>query len=186
MVNQQNLSIDMPTGIYKRKTMSEEQKKKLSEYRLKNPSQSCFKQGHKGYWLGKKRTAEYRKKISETQKELVKKGIHHLWKGGITEKNKVIRTGTKYKEWRLKIMKRDNYCCQVCNIKSGNGKAVYLEVHHIKTFSQFPELRFELSNGVTLCKRCHSETKKKEEWWENEFRYLQWQNEILFDIALGR
>jgi len=51
----------MPTGIYKRtKTISEETRKKLREFRLKNPVR---------YWLGKKRplfSKETKQKMSET------------------------------------------------------------------------------------------------------------------------
>ena len=53
----------MPSGIYKRtKTISEETRKKLSEFRLKNPTR---------YWLGKKRppfSKETKQKMSKTRK----------------------------------------------------------------------------------------------------------------------
>lgn len=56
--------------------------------------------------------------------------------------------------WRKSVFERDNYTCQMCNTKGG-----YLEADHIKPWAYFEELRFELSNGRTLCRPCHDTTK---------------------------
>jgi len=77
------------------------------------------------------------------------------WKGGITPENLRIRNSAEYIEWRISVFLRDNHECQHCHVKCGNGKDVYLHAHHIKSFSKHPDLRFELSNGITLCKECH-------------------------------
>lgn len=77
----------------------------------------------------------------------------HLWKGGITPLNRAIRTSLEYREWRAAVFKRDNHTCQECGV---NG--VTLNADHIKPFAYFPELRFELSNGRTLCVDCHKQT----------------------------
>ena len=53
-------------------------------------------------------------------------------------------------KWRGEVLKRDNYTCQKCGKKEGR-----LEAHHIKPVSEHPELIFEVSNGLTLCPRCH-------------------------------
>lgn len=82
-----------------------------------------------------------------------------MWKGGTTDKNQIIRTTLKYKKWRKDVFERDNYTCQLCGARSGNGKAVCLEAHHLKRFSEFPEKRFDVDNGITLCKKCHAPTK---------------------------
>ena len=77
----------------------------------------------------------------------------HLWKGGITPINKAIRSSLEYEEWRRKVFERDLYTCQDCGQIGG-----YLQADHIKPFAYFPDLRFELSNGRTLCIDCHKKT----------------------------
>jgi hypothetical protein len=77
----------------------------------------------------------------------------HWWKGGVTEKNKLIRGSFEYKWWREEVFKRDDYTCSFCQ-----KKGVFLHADHIKPFSLFPELRFDLQNGRTLCVPCHKST----------------------------
>lgn len=59
----------------------------------------------------------------------------------------------KYRQWKNKVFKRDEFTCQVCN-QVGAG----IEAHHIKSWKNFPELRYKISNGITLCKECHKDT----------------------------
>jgi len=79
---------------------------------------------------------------------------NNMWKGGITPKNQKIRTSLEYKLWREAVYKRDDFTCQECNDSTGGN----LEAHHVKPFSLYPELRFAIDNGVTLCKKCHEKT----------------------------
>ena len=37
-------------------------------------------------------------------------------------------------------------------------KGTHLSQYHIKPFADYPDLRFELSNGRTLCVPCHTKT----------------------------
>ena len=65
------------------------------------------------------------------------------------------RSCQEYKRWRLQVFDRDNYTCVFC-CKRG----VKLNAHHIKSYAHYPELRYDLSNGITLCEPCHSELHK--------------------------
>ena len=80
------------------------------------------------------------------------------WKGGITPINRSIRTSLEYKLWRTAVFERDNYTCIWCGARSGNGKAIVLNADHIKQFAFYPELRFAIDNGRTLCTPCHKKT----------------------------
>lgn len=77
-------------------------------------------------------------------------------KSGFTKHqiDRCVRYSTEADNWRKAVFERDGYRCRKCGEKGG-----YLEAHHIKPFAYFPELRFELSNGLTLCEKCHNKTK---------------------------
>jgi 5-methylcytosine-specific restriction endonuclease McrA len=85
------------------------------------------------------------------------------WKGGVTSVNYRIRRSQQYAEWRTQIFERDDYRCQACGARSKKGERIQLEADHIKPFALFPNLRFDLSNGRTLCLDCH----RKTETWGN-------------------
>lgn len=101
--------------------------------------------------------AERLKQMSEQTKRLFKEGkikkrcgaSNNLWKGGIATLQNVTRNTPEYKEWRNSVYERDGYSCQHC----GTNKD--LHAHHVKTFSESPELRFVVSNGITVCRTCH-------------------------------
>lgn len=83
------------------------------------------------------------------------------WQGGKVAERRVIRGRIEYHAWRNAVYIRDNWTCQHCGSRSSAGNAVELHAHHIKLFSQYPELRTDVSNGLTLCKRCHRKVHSK-------------------------
>ena len=70
--------------------------------------------------------------------------------GFSTTEQHMARNNTYYKEWIRKVFKRDNYTCQCCKKRGGK-----LNAHHLYNFSEYENLRYEISNGITLCERCH-------------------------------
>ena len=66
------------------------------------------------------------------------------------------RNTTPYGNFRKKVLERDLYTCKLCGY-TGNK----LNVHHIKSFKNYPELRTDISNGITVCSKCHKEFHKK-------------------------
>lgn len=91
-----------------------------------------------------------------------KKANKVKWKDHVykSHQNKIARCKSEYNEWRKKVYERDNYTCQKCGERSGNGHSVVLHPHHIKPFATHAELRYELSNGITLCESCHKKEHK--------------------------
>ena len=129
--------------------------------------------GIRGFQKGSKRSIETREKMSlasKSRKQTFKKGQipwnkgkkmpgisgekSHLWRGGVTSKNRAIRSSLEYRNWRRMVLYRDNYTCQICEKVGG-----VLDVHHIRSFSTNKKLRFNLNNGITMCKQCHRQTK---------------------------
>lgn len=69
-----------------------------------------------------------------------------------------------YADWRKKIFQRDKKCMMPgCNSKKR------LQAHHIKRWADASSLRYDLSNGITLCKYCHDSIKNKESYYEALF-----------------
>lgn len=93
------------------------------------------------YWLGKARP-EYRG------------AGNPMWtptpKGDPT---KLARKQAIYKDWRAHVFKRDFYTCQSCQKIGG-----ILNADHELPFSLYPDLRYEVLNGRTLCELCHRKT----------------------------
>ena len=58
--------------------------------------------------------------------------------------------GHEHDKWAERVIARDGARCQWCGDESSE-----LHAHHIRPFINHPELRYDLSNGITLCAPCH-------------------------------
>jgi len=77
--------------------------------------------------------------------------FHYNWQGGISSERDNEKHLEEYKQWRQLVFKRDDYTCQCC------GKTnTYIEAHHLWNYADYPELRTNITNGITLCFDCHS------------------------------
>lgn len=64
------------------------------------------------------------------------------------------RNNGQYIIWRKEIINRDEGVCQVCNCINKP------HAHHLESFKQNLLLRYEVSNGETMCSICHVEFHK--------------------------
>lgn len=67
----------------------------------------------------------------------------------ISDKNVAIRSSREGVKWVHDVTKRDKRHC----VKCGSNKRI--TAHHLSSFTRFPEFRFDIDNGVTLCVPCH-------------------------------
>ena len=81
---------------------------------------------------------------------------NHSYNPNLTDEDRLRRRyylgGGSHRSWSKQTMERDNYTCQICNQHGGK-----LNAHHLNGWNAFPEQRFDLDNGVTLCTDCHKD-----------------------------
>lgn len=58
--------------------------------------------------------------------------------------------GHEFYTWADAVKARDGMRCMKCGATD-----VEVQAHHIKSWNLFPELRYDVSNGVTVCAPCH-------------------------------
>ena len=155
------------------KTHTPEQRRKISLAHLgkKRPPRSkewCerISQAKKGTnvgannpFFGKRHSDKTKEMLSQIQKANPKfsrrAAEHWNWQGGITDTHSKLRNSFRQAlaEWRGAVYDRDHYTCQQCGVRGSRKHP--LNAHHIKPFIKYPELRFAVDNGITLCEPCH-------------------------------
>lgn len=77
----------------------------------------------------------------------------HLWNDSLTDDDRHhTRLYSDYYAWRVTVLERDNYTCQVCAKRGGK-----LECHHLNSYSRNRLIGTDPDNGVVLCVECHKE-----------------------------
>jgi hypothetical protein len=103
----------------------------------------------RGQNKGRKFGDEFRKKLSEAKKGKYTGKANPNWRGAKVHPDKRLRASYATKKWSADVRERDGHKCVEC------GSSGKLHAHHIKPWKQAPELRWDLSNGITLCPTCH-------------------------------
>lgn len=172
--------------------ISEITRQKMRDAKLKNPTRYWLGKTNPGFealkiwrlnnpapkpWLGKKRpeiknwlngardwnqTEEVKRRISETHTG----PNHYRWSTNREEVRQDRRSDGEYKQWRKNVYKRDEYKCKIANLDC-SGK---IEAHHILSWKEFKELRYEINNGITLCRAHHPRGRVQE---KKKADYLQ-------------
>jgi hypothetical protein len=59
----------------------------------------------------------------------------------------------RHAEWSLDVRRRDGFMCQKC----GKGHAYTIHAHHIEAYNTAIDLRYDVNNGISLCRECHAD-----------------------------
>jgi hypothetical protein len=120
-------------------------------------SKSCNK--HKPF------SEETRKKIGEAAKG-EKNGQWIKDRTQLVKKQE--RNDYAYKDWRYQVFKRDRHICRINN-KDCCGSVI---AHHILSWREYPELRYNINNGITLCQAHHPRKRAEEKTLISVFQEL--------------
>lgn len=88
-----------------------------------------------------------REKLSQAKRGKLLGDKNPNWRGGRTHDPD--RNRYPAKQWAKKVKERDGFQCVEC------GATEDLHAHHIKRWLDYPDLRYDLDNGKTLCSPCH-------------------------------
>lgn len=104
---------------------------------------------------GTKHSPESKKKMSETRLKSPYRGNLHP---RYAEDRYSISDRTARKFWAKQVFARDKQKCLIAN-GTCSGR---LEAHHILAWGLYPELRFNINNGITLCHAHHPRGRAEE------------------------
>lgn len=143
--------IALTRRIHTGKTLSEATKRKVGLANTGRPKTPETIAKIVAKTKGKHRSSAQRAQMAIAQQK--------RWQGRErTSETNYYRPGLKeVVDWRNAVYTRDGYVCQHCHA----GPRIPLNAHHIKPWAKFPETRFDLDNGITLCIPCHRTEHKR-------------------------
>ncbi len=115
---------------------------------------------------------EWNERISKSQIGLQAGSKHPRWQGGITSENVALKAQRRYRKWSLDVRERAGNKCSVC------GTEKDLVAHHIHSWRVYPELRYSVENGLSMCRRCHAKFH-----WTDELSFGRDAGERLVELA---
>ncbi|KKL89139.1 hypothetical protein LCGC14_1917680 [marine sediment metagenome] len=137
---------------------SKEHRKKISESNRRRiytlEMREKMSEAHKGNI----HSEETKRKMSVSRKGLIVGEKHYRWNPDREAVRRDLRNDAIYKQWVKLVKDRDNWKCRIAN-ENCNGKVV---AHHILSWADYLELRYEINNGITLC-QAHHPLKRAEE-----------------------
>lgn len=141
----------------------------------------CSKRCYVSSMIGAKQSEKTKRKRSvsltgrkQSLQERLNKSIarkNHDWGVLKTPEKELIRKSIEVRLWREAVFARDSWTCQKCKNRGGN-----INSHHIENFSENPQLRTAIDNGVTLCQKCHIEFHKIFGKKTNKNDYITYKN----------
>jgi hypothetical protein len=166
--------IPFKTALGKKRPHKEETKIKMSKITKKVMESFDVRKRISDKLKGRKLSDLTRNKISDFRKGLPSpaKGKHWSLESKLRvrkirnnknpSENKLIRKSIEFRLWREAVYARDGWTCQKTGVKGGK-----LHPHHILNFSEYPDLRFAIDNGITLSEESHRNFHKKFGWKNN-------------------
>lgn len=97
---------------------------------------------------------------------------HYNWNPELTDDDRDTRNrqSNQTRNWRNKVYKRDKYTCQICGVVGGK-----LNAHHLNGWDLHKDERFDVGNGVTLCRKDHKAFHKEYGYGNNtKEQFLQY------------
>lgn len=134
---------------------------------------AVYNSGENSFWKNKHFSKEHKNKLSQAKSGKFTGSNNPNWNPNLTNIDREKRRNIPgYTDFIKKVLYRDDYTCQCCKA------TVDLEIHHLDGYDWYKEKRIDDSNGITLCKQCHSNfhliygkgknTKKQFEEWSNQ------------------
>lgn len=147
------------------KLRSQEVKDKISKANFKHGKPKCNICGIQLKSCYAKTCKKHIPRNPETYKKMSKKvSGENNWRW-IKDRTKLCRVSKQgerrtsiYFNWRKLVWSRDNWKCKINN-QDCLGR---IEAHHILGFTEYPELRYDINNGITLCHYHHPKSRVEE------------------------
>ena len=139
--------------------------------RFENPEERLKQCGKNNPFYGKKHNPETINRMKQKLSFMLSGDKNPQWLGGLSFEPYGIEFNNELKEV---VKKRDEYKCQECDISQLELK-FGLQVHHI----DFNKQNNNVSNLITLCRKCHLKTNFNREDWIEYFQskmkeYILW------------